>query len=225
MNESISVPAARRATAWATRGRLALLALCALVAAAAAVAASGAEIDEVARSTQAAASIPLPFIGVLLASDVRRATPVERIRLLRHHLAVGALLAIAVALAALVAATVAAQGASTEPVLRLLPGCVTVQLVSQGIGFGFGLLIGTRWLAMLLDAVVPVGLWALVGAAGLTGVQHWLFPYDSVDDLIATHPTAVDWAQEAIVVLLWVVGTVGAGRLLLRRTETGQADP
>ncbi|MDN5854072.1 MAG: hypothetical protein L0K86_14735 [Actinomycetia bacterium] len=223
MNESISVSTTRHATTWATRGLLILLALCGVVAAASAGAGSGAEIDEVARSTQAAASVPLPFIGVLLAVDVRRAASVDRAGVFRHRALVSAALAIGVALAGLVAATIAAQDAASGDVLRLLPGCVTVQLVSQGIGFGFGLLIGTRWLAMLLDAVVPVGLWALVGAAGLTGAQHWLFPYDSVDDLISPHPTALDWAQEGLVVLLWVVGTVVAGLLLLRRNGAGQA--
>jgi hypothetical protein len=147
-------------------------------------------------NTQSALSLPLPFLGVLLAGDVR-AKPA----LLWPRIAASTAAGIAGALFAFVCCTIASGDWSAAP----LPGSLAVQVVAVLIGLGFGLLIRLAWLAMLTDAVVPVGLWAVAGAAGLQSARRWLFPYGNVDHLTSTHPLPIDWAREAVIVLVWVI--------------------
>lgn len=84
------------------------------------------------------------------------------------------------------------------------------------IGLGFGLLIRRPWLAMLPDAVAPVGLWVVAGTAGLQSAGRWLFSYGNVGHLASTHPRPTDWALETVIVLVWVIGLLAAAS---RRTR------
>lgn len=207
---------------WSTWGRRLLLLLCVVATAGVAAATTiGASSDgapstfaESARLVQSAVSIPLPFLGVLLATDVRAvaldpgSTSEQRRRLLWARLTSSAIAAVGVAVIGVVAVSLAtaASGGAWTAVPQIVLASLVVQLVTQFIGFAFGLLIRPAWLAMLVDACVPVGLWAAAGLGGLVTAQQWLFPYDSVNDLISVRATAIDWAQEAVVVAVWVAG-------------------
>jgi hypothetical protein len=189
---------------WSTRGRRIVLFLSGIVALTAAIASAG---DQ--KNAQSALSLPLPFLGVLLAGDVR-ATPV----LLWPRIAASTTAGIAGALFAFACCAIASGDWSAAP----LPGSLAVQVVAVLIGLGFGLLIRHPWLAMLTDAVAPVGLWAVAGAAGLQSARRWLFPYGNVDHLTSARPLPIDWAREAVIVLVWVIGLLAVAS---RRTRHG----
>lgn len=177
---------------WSTRGRRVVLLLSAIVALAAVIASAGDHKD-----AQSALSLPLPFLGVLLADDVR-----ARPALLWPRIAASTVAGIAGAVFTFLCCAIASGDWTAAP----LPGSLVFQAVAVLIGLGFGLLIRPAWLAMFTDGVLPVGLWAIAGAAGLRSARRWLFPYGTVDHLASTHPYPVDWTREAVIVLLWVVG-------------------
>jgi hypothetical protein len=189
---------------WSTRGRRIVLFLSAVVALTAAIASAGNQ-----NNTQSALSLPLPFLGVLLAGDVR-ATPA----LLWPRTAASTAAGITGALFAFLCCTIASGDWSAAP----LPGSLAVQVVAVLTGLGFGLLTRHPWLAMLTDAVAPVSLWAVAGAAGLQSARRWLFPYGNVDHLTSARPLPIDWAREAVIVLVWVIGLLAAAS---RRTRHG----
>ena len=216
----------------ATRGRRVLLLLGVVVGAAVALLAAAEPPDntsapdfvELSRLVQSAVSVPLPFLGVLLAGDVRTAASTvgrsAAIRLLAAR-AVSAAVAGAAVGAVGVVVTAFAVG---DWVPQVVPGCLVVQALGVLVGLSFGLLVRPTWLAMVLDATVPVGLWAAAGLLELTGAQRWLFPYDAVEDLIATGAAPLDWVQEGVVVLVWVVAPfVTWGLRSLRAVEADRA--
>lgn len=186
MRETLLAPLA------STRGRRIILLLSGAVALAAAITSAG---DQ--KNAQSALSLPLPFLGVLLAGDIR-----AEAALLWPRIAASALAGIAGALFTFLCCATASGDWSAAP----LPGSLAIQVVAILIGLGFGLLIRPSWLAMLTDAVLPVSLWAIAGVAGLRSSRRWLFPYGAVDHLTSTQPHPIDWACEAVIGLLWVVG-------------------
>jgi hypothetical protein len=198
MRETLLAPVA------STRGRRIVLLLSGAVAVAAAIISAG---DQ--KNAQSALSLPLPFLGVLLAGDIR-----AEAALLWPRIASSALAGIVGALFTFLCCAIASGGWSAAP----LPGSLAIQIVAILIGLGFGLLIRPAWLALLTDAVLPVSLWAIAGVAGLRSARRWLFPYGAVDHLTSTHPHPIDWACEAVIALLWVVGFLAIASHTNRQT-------
>jgi hypothetical protein len=73
-----------------------------------------------------------------------------------------------------------------------------------------------RWL-LIASGVVGVLSAGLVAFTGLQGIQAWLTPFASVRNLLSGHMGAQQWAQVAIIVLLWVVTLNAAGILRVQR--------
>jgi hypothetical protein len=78
-----------------------------------------------------------------------------------------------------------------------------------------------RWL-LIASGVVGVLSAGLVAFTGLQGIQAWLTPFASVRNLLSGHMGVQQWAQVAIIVLLWVVTLNAAGILRVQRVaESG----
>jgi hypothetical protein len=78
-----------------------------------------------------------------------------------------------------------------------------------------------RWL-LIASGVVGVLSVGLVAFTGLQGIQAWLTPFASVRNLLSGHMGVQQWAQVAIIVLLWVVTLNAAGILRVQRVaESG----
>jgi hypothetical protein len=156
---------------------------------------------------QSAMSITVPFLGVLLVSDLRR--PARRAVI---GAAVLAALGIAVIVAlfgvALCATSTAVapssadrwQGATTVAL-----GSVLVQCTAQLVGTGLGLVLGRRpVVACLTTVVLPLGLWLLLGVSDvLDPARQWLTPYASALHLLSGHMSAVGWAQWLVTAAVW----------------------
>lgn len=223
----------------ATRPRQVLLAvtllLGAFVAVAMAVAAPPADrtFARVCGLVQILMSVPLPFVGVLLSSDLKRGEHGLRpapVALAAAGLAaavalVGAALS-ALALTLTVPGAEGSNGAGGAAVAlwahaaMVVLGSVIVQLVAQFVGTGLGLLISHRAVAMAATIVVPLGLLLVLGAvAPLRPAQPWLVPYPSAQQLLTGEMSTVTWARLLVVIVLWDVGLNLLGiRLLGWRT-------
>jgi hypothetical protein len=164
-------------------------------------------------------SITLPFVGVLLAADVRQG-----------RAAVGAAVWAALALAAgsamfgvaLSAVSVAVAG-STAPggtwrhAPQIALGSVLVAVVCQGSGLGFGTMIRRPWLACLAT-FSPLPVWGLLTATGLRQLPEWMTPGANAQALLeGAEPVA--WLREAVVVGVWGSGLYLVYRALQRPAE------
>jgi len=145
---------------------------------------------EVALPVHGIVSVLVPFTGILLVRGRPR---------------FGA--AVAVALVAGVVADLACVAVAAVPHVDagsagsgVLAGGLIVQLVSQGVGTGFGLLLRRVWVAVLADVVVPLGLWALLGAVA-PAVQAWTTPFAVASRLLVGEIGP----QLVVMVLIWVV--------------------
>lgn len=196
----------------------ALLGLAAAVGVAATTGPSSRTFDYVSGPVQSLMSITLPFIGVLVAGDVRRGS--ARARLGPTVLA-AALLAVAVgALGAVVSAVVvsipsSAVGAWTDAGTVAVGG-VLVQIVSQLVGTGLGLLIRRPGFAMAATIVLPLGLWFLLGSADvLQPARDWLTPFAAAQHLLTGKMDALAWTRWAVMAAVWALAlnVVGAARL------------
>jgi len=105
----------------------------------------------------------------------------------------------------------------------IILGSVLVQFIAQLVGAGWGLLLGSSALAIVADIVVPLGLWIVAGAVpGLKGVEGWLAPFASVQNLLSGRMDAQLWAQVGVIVLVWVVALNAAGIFRVHRlSESG----
>lgn len=100
----------------------------------------------------------------------------------------------------------------------IILGSMLVQLIAQLSGAGWGLLLGSSALAIVADVAVPLGLWIGAGAIpALHGVQAWLAPFASVQNLLSGQMNAQQWAQVGVIVLVWVVVLNAAGILRQHR--------
>jgi hypothetical protein len=100
----------------------------------------------------------------------------------------------------------------------IILGSLLVQLIAQLSGAGWGLLLGSSALAIAADVVVPLGLWIITGAVpGLLGVQAWLAPFASAQNLLSGHMNTERWAQVGVIALVWVVALNAAGILRVHR--------
>lgn len=155
-----------------TRPRRWLIALTLLLGLLAAVAVTaGSPTDRtfvaVSGAVQSLMSIALPFIGVLLVGDLRRAPRAGRLRptLLAAVLVAAAVGAFGVLVSA-VAVAVAPPGPAADPwgqFATIAVGSVLVQVVAQLVGTGLGLLLRPPFVAFLASIVLPLGLWFVLG--------------------------------------------------------------
>ena len=183
----------------------------------------------VSAPVQLSMSVTVPFFGVLLTSDVRRTGGGARLAL---RVLVGEVLAVAVAVIGVLVSLVATAVASSEAVGgpwrdagAVVLGSVLVQVIAQGTGTGWGLLVRPPALAMLATIVVPLGLWLILGAIdALHPAQAWLTPAASAANLLTGQMRPVNWGQSLVVVLIWDVGLNAMGVVLGRIRSSGDAD-
>lgn len=172
--------------------------------------------------TQSLMSVTVPLLGVLLVSGL--SSPIRGPAL---RAAVATALGLAVALAAfgvLVCALVTAIMPSTASAGRwqdaglVAVGSLLVQVTAQLVGTGLGLLLRRPVLAGLATVVLPLGLWALLGAvAALRPAQAWLTPFPSAQHLLSGEMSPTAWAQWLVVLALWGVGLNTLGIVRARR--------
>jgi hypothetical protein len=194
-----------------------LLAAVALTAAAAPADRTFAALSD---TVQSLTSVLVPLVGILLAHDLRRAPGPSRVT---PALAATALVAAAVGVlgvlicaAALLLAPTAVAAQPWRHAGTVAVGSVLVQIVAGLVGTGLGLLLRSRVVAFLATIVLPLGLWALLGAVdALRPAQPWLTPYGSVRHLLSGDMSLLRWVQWLTVLLIWGAGlnAVGAATL------------
>ncbi|GAA3752663.1 hypothetical protein [Micromonospora maritima] len=171
-----------------------------------------------AETVHAFVSVPLPFVGALLANDLRRA-PGRRVL---PTLAAATLIAVAVGLAgdAICGAALAASG-STAPdpwahAGGLAVAGVLVQVLAQLVGTGLGLLVARPGWACVATIVLPLGAYALFTPLG--AVRDRLTPYGALRAVLGAEPNGPAWARWVTAALLWgvVLNVVGAVALWRR---------
>ncbi|GGJ78079.1 hypothetical protein GCM10010123_05180 [Pilimelia anulata] len=175
----------------------------------------------IAGPVQQLMSVPLPFLGVLLARDGARLARERDPGPLRAVLAAAVLYAAAVALAGALFTAAALALAPPGPVADPWRAAVAIglagvpgQVVAQLVGTGCGLLLRSP-VAACAATLLPIGVWALLGlAAPLHGVRDLLTPYGQLLPLLDGTATARAWAMWPVMALLWAVGPnlVGAAR-------------
>jgi len=211
--------AGRRAVA--TRGRrwiaaiTLLLGLLGAVAVAAGTPPAERTFAVVSGAAQSLMSIVLPFLGVLATVELRRPRPIVVLAAIAGALVPALLVAgIGILLCAAVTAIApseAAGGRWSQAGVVVL-GSLLVQMVAQLVGTGMGLLLRQPVVAYAATVVVPLGLWALLGAvAALRPVQAWLTPFPSVQHLLSGEMDPIRWAQWLTVLALWGLGLNALG--------------
>ena len=188
--------------------------------------------------TQSAISLPLPFVSILLMTQdfglrprsANSTSGVSSGALITAKLLASMIIAVTAAFGGVLISVLATSAAARAPdegrweaTGMIIFGSVLVQLIAQLIGAGWGLLLGSSALAIAADVVVPLGLWILTGALpGFQGIQAWLTPFASVRNLLSGQMGVQQWAQVAIIVLVWVVTLNAAGILRVHRVpESG----
>lgn len=203
--------ACQRAVGTRARRRLAAvtaaLGLLAAVALATATPESERTFTAIAAPTQLLMSVPAPFFGALLASDLRRARtlPIAPTVLAGVGVAVvfAALGILVAAVATLATSSTAAEGRWARAGMVVL-GCVLVQVLAQLTGIGLGLLFRSPVLACTATIVLPLGMWLLLGAVEpLRPAQPWLTPFPSAQPLLSGQMTPLAWTQWLVVVVIW----------------------
>lgn len=219
-----SLPELRRAlTTRPAKVILTLTLLLGLLAAAALVASlppADRTLAAVSTPVQSMMSVTAPFLGVLLTSPLRHTQDPTTVRpklLAAVRLAVViALFGLAVSAIAIVAASSAASPGTWHNSGAVVLGCIIVQIIAQLVGTGLGMLIRRPVVAGIATIVLPLGVWAILGATEATSpAQDWLTPFAGVGRLTAGAMTAVNWVQSLVVFLIWAVGlnALGAARL------------
>lgn len=183
------------------------------------VARSNPDFEEVISPVQLAVSVVVPFVGVLLVTDLHQPTAWPDARLGRR---LGAALSLAVGLAVaglVIAAVATALGGGSWPTAArtaaLAWGAVLVQVIAQSTGTAWGLLVRRPPLAMAATIVVPMSVTTLLGAVDPGGGSaHWLTLYANATSLLSG---TVFPAPLPVVVLLWCVVPNVLGWHLRRR--------
>jgi hypothetical protein len=175
-------------------------------------------------------SVTVPFLGILLTRDLRRAPRATR---LTPTLLAATLLAVAVGVfgvaVCVTALAVAPSGTAPAPwhhAGTVAVGSALVQIVAQLVGTGLGLLLRSFVVAFLASIVVPMGLWLVLGGVDvLRPAQVWLTPYATTRNLLSGQMNAETWAQWLVVLLIWGVGLNVVGAALMKRWKrTGGCD-
>ena len=173
----------------------------------------------VATPVQSLMSVTAPFLGVLMTTRLRSAHLTTRLPTLLAAVAVAvgvALFGVAVSALAVAAAPSAGTDGTWQHTAAIVLGCVVVQVIAQLVGTGLGLLVRRPVLACIATILLPLGLWAILGAAESTRpAQDWLTPFAGVGRLTTGAMTAHHWLQSVVVFLLWGVGlnALGAARV------------
>ncbi|MER7444987.1 hypothetical protein [Micromonospora avicenniae] len=183
-----------------------------------------------AHPVQSLMSVAVPFLGILLAHDLRRSP--GNVRLAPALLAT-ALLAAAVgllgALFCAAALALAPEGVAPDAwryAGNIVLGGVLVQVVARLIGVGLGLLLSSFVVAALASIVLPLGLYGLLGAVGVVRpARAWLTPYATVQNLLAGDMSVLEWAQWVAVLLIWGVGLTAVGMARLRPQGAAAGSP
>ncbi|MEU8262506.1 hypothetical protein AB0C02_17970 [Micromonospora sp. NPDC048999] len=168
-------------------------------------------------AAQSLMSVIVPAFGVLLARDLKRASPTAR---LTPTLLAASLLAAIVGLFGFlvcVAALTVTTSTAPDPwrhVGVIAVGGVLIQVVAQLVGTGLGLLLRRPAVAFLATIVLPLGLWFLLGAIDVLKPAQALTPYSTVRHLLSGQMSALNWIQWLAVLLIWGVGlnALGAAR-------------
>ncbi|MGC4869525.1 hypothetical protein ACLQ3B_29245 [Micromonospora sp. DT53] len=212
-----------RARRWLLVGTLAAGLLTAVALAAAAAPADRTFVD-LSGAAQSLMSVATPLFGVLLVRDLRRA-PV-RVPVLPTVLAV-VLPAVVVGVVGVLicAATLALtpDDVADEPwrfAGTVAVGSVLVQIGAGLVGTGLGLLLRSVVVAFLATIVLPLGLFALLGAVdALRPALPWLTPLGSARNLLSGEMSVLRWAQWLCVLLIWGVGLNAVGAAVLNRRD------
>jgi hypothetical protein len=180
----------------------------------------------VSSATVSLMSIPLPFLGALLAIDLHRTGqdpgrvgPVLAVATL-IAVAAGALGGVASAIAVASSGGAAGVAGAAGPWSRagtIALGCLLVCVVAQFVGTGFGLLLPHPVVACAATIVVPLGLWLVLGLDFLRAAQPWLTPFASVPRLLSGDMSGLAWTQWTVMALLWAGGLNALGAARLRR--------
>ena len=212
------------AAAVATKGRRRLLgatlglAVVAAVGLTVATDPAGRTLAATSEPAQSLVSVLVPLLGVLLGNALRRTRTSVAATLTSAALAAAASAAVGTAAAAVTVAATSSAPDRWHRGVAVAVGCVAVQVVAQLVGTGLGLLIPLRPVAMAATVILPLGLWAALGAVpGLAAAQPWLTPYAWVPTLLGGSSPATGWAPYAVVIALWAVGLNAVGVLRLRR--------
>ncbi len=179
---------------------------------------------------QSAMSVAVPFFGVLLAGDLRRAPrPVRAAPTLLGALSVAAVAGVFGTLICVVMLAVSEPDAAHTPwshVGTIAAGGVLVQMTAQLAGTGLGLLLRPPVVAFLATIVLPMGLWAVLGAVDvLRPAQGWLTPHPSVQNLLSGPMTPFMWGQWLTVLLIWGAGLNAVGVMLMKRRNLTDNPP
>ncbi|MFI7069879.1 hypothetical protein [Micromonospora sediminicola] len=170
-----------------------------------------------AETVHAFVSVPLPFVGVLLAHDLRRAPGAPVL----PTLAAATLIAVAAGLAGdalFVAAPATSGSTASDPwahVGGLAVAGVLVQVLAQLVGTGLGLLIARPGWACPATIVLPLGAYALLTPLGTA--RDRLTPYGALQGLLGAVPGGPRWAWWVTAALLWGVSLNAVGAVVLRR--------
>lgn len=168
-------------------------------------------------------SVPLPFVGVLLANDLRR-TPGARVL---PTLAGATLIAVAAGLAGdLISVAAPAASGSTAPdrwagVGGIAVAGVLVQVLAQLVGTAAGLLIARPAWGCLATIAVPLGVYVLLTPLG--SARDWLTPFGALQGVLVAAPGGAGWARWATAALLWGVA-LNAVAVVVRRRRARAAD-
>ncbi|MFE9193997.1 hypothetical protein ACFYL6_30770 [Micromonospora sp. NPDC007208] len=216
LRRSLGTPARR----WLLVGTLVAGALAAVALVAAAPA--DRTFAQLSDTVQSLMSVATPLFGILLVRDLRRA-PV-RGPILPTVLAVGLpAVVIGVVGVLICAATLALTPAdlADEPwrfAGTVAVGSVLVQIVAGLVGTGLGLLLRSVVVAFLATIILPLGLFALLGAVdALRAAQPWLTPLGSVRNLLSGEMSGLRWVQWVCVLLIWGVALNAVGAVMLNR--------
>ncbi|MEU8183309.1 hypothetical protein AB0B85_06590 [Micromonospora sp. NPDC049044] len=220
--------ALRRSLGTRTRRWLLVGTLVAGLLAAVAVVAAAAPADrtfaELSGTVQSLMSVATPLFGILLVRDLRRGS--LRGPVLPAVLAVGLPAAVVGVVGVLIcAATLALTPADVadQPwrfAGTVAVGSVLVQLVAGLVGTGLGLSLRSTVIAFLATIVLPLGLFALLGAVdALRSAQPWLTPFGSVRNLLSGEMSALRWVQWLCVLLIWGVGLNAVGVVVRNRRD------
>ncbi|MEU4426964.1 hypothetical protein AB0F81_40605 [Actinoplanes sp. NPDC024001] len=170
-------------------------------------------------------SVPLPFIGVLLANGLRKAAGGRVL----PALAGAVLIAVAAGFAGnafSVAALAASESTAPDPWAHagvIAVAGVLVQILAQLVGTGLGLLIERPVWGCLGTIVLPLGAYTLLAPLG--AARGWLTPYGAAQEVLAGSAGVAGWAGWTTTALLWGLALNAAGAVLLRRRPVRVAPP
>jgi len=170
---------------------------------------------DIATPVLSVVSIFVPYVGILLMSDLRRPEATDPLGpSVVAAVLVGAALGAFGVIVSLIAAAIAGSDGLSDTWVTVAIAGVVVQVVPALLGTAAGLLLRPTFVAFLATIVVPIGVWLLL--APLDGLRSWVAPYEVARHLLAGQISAIVWAQWLVVAVLWggVLNAVGARRRL-----------